>query len=213
MTIETTGTSPVRSEQLSRDELAQAVRLLKSGPAAADSFRFSSVSLREPAKSALKSGVFAREAEAVLVDRATDLAYEAVIDLDTSTISTWVQLPAGTQPPIMADEFAECEAAVVASPLVQEALAKRGITDLSLVAAEPWSIGYWGEDQGGKRIMRALMFTRLEPNDNPYAHPMENFTVLVDLDEQEVIGIEDDDFLHVPREEQLPPGLCRTSPH
>ncbi|WP_423182713.1 primary-amine oxidase [Arthrobacter sp. NyZ413] len=187
-------------EQLSRDELARVVGVLKSGPAAGESFRFSSVSLHEPGKAALRAGTYAREAEVVLVDRATNLAYEAVVDVASSTITRWVELPAGTQPPIMADEFAECEAAVVASPLVREALAKRGITDMSLVCAEPWSIGYWGEDQGGKRIMRALMFTRLEPNDNPYAHPMEDFTVLVDLNKQEVIGVEDDGFLHVPME-------------
>ncbi|KQZ12005.1 tyramine oxidase [Microbacterium sp. Root53] len=185
---------------LTRDELTTAVALLKDGPAAAESFRFSSVSLKEPSKAALRSGDTTREAEAVLIDRATGLAYEAVVDLAASAVTSWTELPAGTQPPIMMDEFAECEAAIVASPLVAEALAKRGITDLSLVCAEPWSIGYWGEDQAGKRIMRALMYTRLEPNDNPYAHPMEDFTVLVDLNTQEVMGIEDDGFLHMPRE-------------
>lgn len=187
-------------EQLSRDELIRAVGVLRSGPAGADTFRFSSVALHEPSKSAFKAGDFSREAEAVLVDRATGAAYEAIVDLDRSSISKWVELPVGTQPPIMLDEFAECEAAVALSPLVIEALAKRGITDMSLVCAEPWSIGYWGQDDGGKRIMRTLMYTRLEPNDNPYAHPLENFTVLVDLNKQEVIAIEDDDFLHVPQE-------------
>ncbi|MBT8163761.1 hypothetical protein KKI43_25375, partial [Arthrobacter sp. GN70] len=96
-------------EQLSRDELARVVGVLKSGPAAGESFRFSSVSLHEPAKAALRAGSFSREAEVVLVDRDTNLAYEAIVDVPSSTITRWVELPAGTQPPIMADEFAECE--------------------------------------------------------------------------------------------------------
>ncbi len=188
-------------EPLRREELSAAVDALKSGPAASDEFRFSSVALKEPNRREIREGTIKREAEAVLIDRATGLAYEAVVDLETGSVVKWLELAPGTQPPIMMDEFAECEEAVKNDTKVREALAKRGLTDMSLVCAEPWSIGYWGEEQDSRRVMRALMYTRLEDeDDNCFAHPMENFTVLVDLNKQEVIGIEDDGFLHVPTE-------------
>lgn len=188
-------------EPLSREELSAAVALLKAGPAAADTFRFSSVSLKEQSRAALRGGTVTREAEAVLIDRSTGLAYEAVVNLDTGAVTTWLALPAGTQPPIMIDEFTECEEAIKKDSRVIEALAKRGLTDMSLVCAEPWSVGYFGDGMGGRRVMRALMYTRLQDeDDNCFAHPMENFTVLVDLNKQEVIDLEDDGFLHVPTE-------------
>jgi primary-amine oxidase len=194
----TTSTNPF--EVLSRDELSAAVAVLKAGQAAADTFRFSSVSLKEPNRVALRDGTVIREAHAVLIDRSTGLAYEAVVNLDTNEVTDWLELPVGTQPPIMMDEFTECEEAIKNDARVIEALAKRGLTDMSLVCAEPWSVGYFGGDND-KRVMRALMYTRLEdPDDNCFAHPMENFTVLVDLNKQEVIALEDDGFHHVPRE-------------
>ena len=78
----------------------------------------------------------------------------------------------------MLDEFAECEEACRKDPEVIAALAKRGLTDLDLVCFEPWSVGYFGEDAEGRRLMRALVFVRDEPDDSPYAHPIENFIVI-----------------------------------
>ena len=62
-------------------------------------------------------------------------------------------------------------------PEVIAALAKRGLTDLDLVCFEPWSVGYFGEDAQGRRLMRGLVFVRDEADDSPYAHPIENFIV------------------------------------
>ncbi|MFF2319357.1 tyramine oxidase, partial [Arthrobacter sp. NPDC058097] len=63
-------------DPLSRGEISRAVAVLKEGPAAAESFRFISVELREPSKEDLRSGVrVVREADAVLVDRAQARAF------------------------------------------------------------------------------------------------------------------------------------------
>ncbi|WP_236783160.1 hypothetical protein [Arthrobacter sp. QXT-31] len=105
------------------------------------------------------------------------------------------------QPPFMLDEFAECEEACRKDPNVIAALAKRGLTDLDLVCFEPWSVGYFGEDNEGRRLMRALVFVRDEADDSPYAHPIENFIVFYDLNAGEVVKLEDDQKIPVP-----PPG-------
>ncbi|GAA4024659.1 hypothetical protein GCM10023063_00930 [Arthrobacter methylotrophus] len=186
-------------DPLSRVEISRAVSILKEGPAAGESFRFISVELREPSKADLRNGVqVAREADAVLVDRAQGRAFEAVVSLETGTVDAWRQLAAGVQPPFMVDEFAEGEESCRKNPEVQAALAKRGITDMSLVCFEPWSVGYFGEDDEGRRLMRALVFVRDEADDSPYAHPIENFIVIVDLNSGEVVKLEDDQAIPVP---------------
>ena len=187
-------------DQLSRAEISRAVSILKDGPAAAETFRFISVEMREPDKELLRAGsATAREADAVLVDRAVGVSYTAVVDLDAGVVDSWTQLATGVQPPFMLDEFAECEDACRQDPNVIEALAKRGLTDLDLVCFEPWSVGYFGEDAEGRRLMRALVFVRDNPTDSPYAHPIENFVVFYDLSSGQVVKVEDNESIPVPR--------------
>lgn len=187
-------------DPLSRDEISQAVSILKEGPAAAQTFRFVSVELREPSKEALRAGTLsAREADSVLIDRATGRAYEAVVDLDSNIVTRWMELSHGVQPPIMLDEFEECEVNCKRDPRVVEVLAGRGMTDLDLVCIEPWSAGYFGADAEGRRLMRCLVFTRLDADDNPYAHPAENLVLIYDLNSGEVVQIEDNGFIDVPK--------------
>ncbi|RJT77721.1 tyramine oxidase, partial [Arthrobacter cheniae] len=186
-------------DPLSRAEISRAASILKDGPAAAESFRFISIELREPAKDLLRAGIeTVREADAVLIDRAEGRSYEAIVDLDAGIVSTWTQLGAGVHPPFMLDEFAEGEESCRKNPEVIAALAARGITDMGLVCFEPWSVGYFGEDNEGRRLMRALVFVRDEPDDSPYAHPIENFIVIVDLNTGEVVQLQDDEKTPVP---------------
>ncbi|MDJ0315551.1 primary-amine oxidase [Arthrobacter sp. H35-D1] len=187
-------------DQLSRAEISRAVSILKDGPAAAESFRFISVELREPDKELLRAGsATVREADAVLVNRGEGIAYSAIVDLDAGVVDKWTQLATGVQPPFMLDEFAECEDACRKDPNVIKALAARGLTNLDLVCFEPWSVGYFGEDAEGRRLMRALVFVRDSPTDSPYAHPIENFVVFYDLSSGEVVKVEDNESIPVPR--------------
>ncbi len=189
-------------DPLSGEEIIRAVAALKEGPARAETFRFVQVCLREPAKKQLRdpSAAITREAAVVLIDRATSTSYEAVVDLDAEEVTGWTPLPNGTQPPVMLDEFEECEVNCKADPRVVEALATRGLTDLDLVCIEPWSAGYYGEDAQGRRLIRALVFTRLHPTDNPYAHPAENLVIVYDLNSGEVVKIDDGGVVPVPQQ-------------
>lgn len=188
-------------DPLSAEEIAQAAAVLKAGPAAADTFRFVAINLREPDKKLLKSGAgLSREADSVLIDRASGMSYEAIVDLGIGSVTGWRELPSGTQPPVMLDEFAEAEENCKKDPRVVEALASRGFTNLDLVCIEPWSAGYYGVDVHGRRLLRCLVFARLEEQDNPYAHPAENLVIIYDQNSGEVVEVEDNGFVPVPQE-------------
>ncbi len=108
-----------------------------------------------------------RHASAVLIDRATGHSYAATVDLVRDTVVAWQQLPPGSQPPIMLDEFDECEVNCKRDRRVLDALAGRGMTDLDLVCIEPWSAGYYGGDDQGRRLIRALVYVRNDARRQP----------------------------------------------
>ena len=75
-----------------------------------------------------------------------------------------LELPEGVQPPIMLDEFAECEEAARRSPAFRAALAKRGVTDVGLVMVDAWSAGHYGNEPAedrGKRLVRGALLGAL----------------------------------------------------
>ncbi|CAN5471319.1 primary-amine oxidase [soil metagenome] len=173
----------------------QAVRdALKAGPAAADTFRFVTIGLREPLKTDLSP---TRQSHVVLLDRADGATYEAVVGVADGALESWRHIP-GVQAAIMLDEFEETERIVKAHPEFAAALALRGVPDLDLVCVEPWSAGYYGDEDHGRRIVRGLIYVRDSPGGNPYAHPVDRLAVVVDLNSGEVVSIEDDGIVSVP---------------
>jgi primary-amine oxidase len=179
-------------------ELESAVEILTREKYLGESVRVVSINLIEPAKSLVEKhkpgSPFERKAMAIVLDREKRAAYEIVLDLVSKSVTSVAQLPAGVQPSVMLDEFGECEQAVRRSPLFQEALKKRGITDADLVMVEPWSAGQYGTeepDEKGVRRLRALCFVRSETKDNGYARPMDSIVMVVDLYKMELIRIEE----------------------
>jgi primary-amine oxidase len=198
--------SPTASSAIARNpldplepaEIQVAVEAVRKEKLLADSVRFVTVTLNEPSKEIVlhprADGHSPREAFLILLDNATGRGYEAVVDLSKRAVTRYDALPEGVQPPIMLDEFSECEEAARRSPAFREALKKRGIADLSLVMIDAWSAGHYGNEppeDRGKRLCRALCWVRSEPSDNGYARPIENLVVLIDLNRKEVLRVED----------------------
>jgi primary-amine oxidase len=188
-------------------ELDEAVDILRRENYLGESIRVASINLIEPAKSFIegyKLGTpFDRKALAVLLDRGKRTSYEAVVDLDRQSVTSSTELPNGIQPSIMLDEFLEVEQMVHQSPLFQEALKKRGVTDADLVMVEPWSAGLYGTElpeEKGLRRMRALCFVRSEAKDNGYARPIDSMVIVVDLYKMEVVRIEEYPIAPLPPE-------------
>ena len=179
-------------------EIERAAATVRRERRLGETVRFVSIGLNEPSKQVVKNARKGegspREALLVLLDTETGRGYEAVVDVVGGTVKRFEPLPEGVQPPIMMDEFGECEEAVRKSPIFREAMKKRGIEDLGLVMIDAWSAGHYGNEppeDKGKRLVRALCWVRSEPNDNGYAHPVENIVVVVDLNRKQVVRLED----------------------
>ena len=193
-------------DPLSKAEIESAAKILGDAKKLGDGFRFISASLAEPIKAEVRSyepgQPSSRQALVVLNDRATGTGHEAIIDLQKQTIVSLKRLPAGVQPSISIDEGIECEEAIRKSPLFLAHLQKRGIKDASLVMADAWSAGSYGNetpDEQGRRLVRALCFVRSEAEDNGYARPLD-LVVIVDLNKMEVIRVDDNSVTIVPPE-------------
>ncbi|HEU5433506.1 MAG TPA: primary-amine oxidase [Thermomicrobiales bacterium] len=190
--------TPHPLDPLTAGELEQAVAILRREKQLGDSWRFVTVALAEPTRTeivAYRPGQpFARQAFALIMDTESGQAFEATVDLSKSQVARYEPLAAGLQPPIMLDEFVECEAAIKRSAEFRKALEKRGVRDVNLVMVDPWSAGMYGaeppEDRG-KRLSRALCWVRSEPYDNGYARPLDGVVVVVDLAKMEVVRVED----------------------
>lgn len=183
-------------EPLSAEEVRRAVDVLREAGKVTPTTRFVSVSLREPAKEFVhdRNGDEPppREAFAVLFDNATNACHEALVALAEGVVLGWKHVP-GVQPTMTIDEQAECEQAVLASPLFREALkAHTGIEDASLVMVDIWSAGNYGaEEDSQRRLARPLCFLRTDPTDNGYVRPIEGLRPVVDLNTMEVVRVEE----------------------
>ncbi len=192
-------------DPLTPDEIRAAVATLREARQLPDTFRFVSVALLEPAKAVVLHLVPGqnpdRVARLILLDKPTGTGYEAEVNLTRRAVTRWEALPSQIQPPIMLEEFAECEEAARRSPEFRAALKKRGIEDLSLVMIDAWSAGHYGNEPAedrGKRIVRALSWVRANPTDEGYAHPIEGVVTVIDLNRKAVIRVEDFGVVPVP---------------
>ena len=73
-------------------------------------------------------------------DRADGQARRATVSLTGDNVTSWEDLP-GQQPNMTVDEWHECDEMLRAHPALAEALARRGITDMSLVLTDMWAYG------------------------------------------------------------------------
>ncbi|HSB40456.1 MAG TPA: primary-amine oxidase, partial [Methylomirabilota bacterium] len=192
-------------DPLSAAEIERAWQIVQAGHALGPRVRAIFVMLHEPPKKvalAHRPGdAVERAAFVVLIDSAAGKTYEAVVSLSQSRVLSWEHVP-GAQPAIVLDEFVDCEAAVRADPRWQEAMRRRGVTDLSLAMVDAWSAGNFGfpEDEG-RRLVRALTWVRRHPTDNGYARPVANLLTVVDLNEMKVLRVEDGGVIPLPPED------------
>jgi primary-amine oxidase len=188
-------------------EIQLAVAAIRKERQFSETVRFVTVSLKEPSKEVGRRTSpnigSTREAFVILLDSSTGLGYEAVVDLGNGAVKRYEPLPEGVQPPIMSDEFMECEDAVKRAPEFREAMKKRGIDDVGLIMVDAWSAGHYGNEppeDRGKRLVRALCWIRSEPRDNGYARPIENIVAVVDLNRKQLVRVEDYGVTPLPRQ-------------
>ncbi|HEX4657109.1 MAG TPA: primary-amine oxidase, partial [Streptosporangiaceae bacterium] len=176
-------------------------------------WRFASIELNEPPKAALREPHERRrplrEALAVCWNREDGQAYRAVVSLMQAITQTappgtirasvigpevtaWEHLP-GQQPNMTVDEWHECDEMLRGQPLLIEALARRGITDMSLVLTDVWAYGaaLVPERYRGLRLGWSDVWRRASQDGNPYAHHLTGLHPIVDLNRMALLELED----------------------
>jgi primary-amine oxidase len=177
-------------DPLTAEEIRQAAAILRRDRGVGASWRFASIELREPVKGAPETA--AREAIVVGWDRSDGQAYRAVVSLTGDAVTGWEHLP-GQQPNMTVDEWHECDHMLRAHPALADALARRGITDMSLVLTDMWAYGaaLVPERYRGLRIGWSDVWYRDSPDGNPYAHHVTGLHPVVDLNRMTLLEIED----------------------
>jgi primary-amine oxidase len=189
-------------DPLTTEEIRQAAAVLRRDRGIGDSWRIASIELREPAKAALPAMEAAcqegrqanRQAIVVGWDRADGQAFRATVSLTGDEVTNWEHLP-GQQPNMTVDEWHECDEMLRAHPALAEALAKRGITDLSRVLTDMWAYGaaLVPERFRGRRIGWSDVWYRGSEQGNPYAHHVTGLHPVVDLNTMTLLELEDSD--------------------
>jgi primary-amine oxidase len=123
-------------QPLSAEGFRRTAELLRRDGGITASYRFASVTLAQPPKAdvlARRPGDPVRRAAfAVVWSRADNQTYEATVDLTADRVLSFRAVP-GVCPNFTVDEYHEVDQAMRAHPAVIAALARRGITDMSLV--------------------------------------------------------------------------------
>ncbi len=185
-------------DPLTAGEIRRVAAILRRDRAVGPGWRFASIELKEPAKEilpALEAGQLTRrEALAVCWNRADGRAYRAVVSLTGDQVTSWEHLP-GQQPNMTADEWHECDEMLREHPALAQALARRGITDMSLVLTDVWAYGaaLAPARYRGLRLGWSDVWYRGSELANPYAHHVSGLHPIIDLNAMTLLEIEDDE--------------------
>ena len=140
-----------------------------------------------------------REARCVLYERPARQTWVVTVCLDDAAVIRKVLVP-DVQPPLMAEEWTANTDQIKADPGFRAALARRGITDMSMIQVDPWPASNFGLDidASGRRLARGVAYLLDGPGSNPYARPVENLVAVLDRDTGEVLEIQDGEAVPIP---------------
>ena len=157
--------------------------------------KFVMIRLEEPHKSLVRSfqpgDPIERRAFVVVLDRVAGTLHDGVISLTEGKIVSWSARP-GMQGPLLMEDLQVAERVIRADERWQQAVRRRGIEDLSKVRIDPWMVGNFGiPEEQGRRVVTSLSYYLENPNDTPYARPIEGVLAYVDLGAETVTRVVD----------------------
>ena len=191
-------------DPLSEDEFRSTAAVLRRDKGVSQAWRFASIELAEPPKADVKAwrsgDPIPRRSLSVLWEKANNEVYEAVVDLEADEVVSWTHVP-DVCPNFTVDEYHDIDHALHDHDGVREALAARGITDLSLVLFDVWTYGkqVMPEQWRDRRLGWCDIWVRAVPGGNPYAHPVSGLKIIVDMNTNEVLEIEDHHDVGLPQ--------------
>lgn len=195
----TAQTSAHPLDALSAEEISRAIELLGTSGHVDEGTRYPLVHLREPPKADVwrwqEGDPISRAAFAVV--KQGPRVFEAVIDLTRGEVTSWKHVP-GVQPNLMESEIIGGGERLKSDPRFQEAMRRRGITDLDSLMCAAVSPGYYGlAEEEGRRVGKAICYD-LSKAKNFWGRPIEGVTGLVDFDTSEVIKVIDTGPVPIP---------------
>jgi primary-amine oxidase len=195
-------------DPLTAAEISLACSLLKERKGLGASCRFALVRLQEPSKASVlgfqAGGAIERSAFLMVFDAASGATHEAVVNVSTGAVTSWVEhSTAAGQPPVLVEDFFNVDRIVKADEGWRTAVKRRGLSDedIKLVQVDPFSAGNFGFPlEEGRRLVRAVCYYRSALTDNAYSHPIEGLVAVVDLIAKRVLQLVDDEVvIPVPR--------------
>ena len=184
-------------DPLAAAEFTAASAILAREHGVGEGWRFASIELVEPPKSAIRAfeadGTTPdRRARLVVLNRDENSTRVAVVSLTEDTLLEWASVP-GVQANFTVDEWDEADSALRAHPDVIAVLAGRGITDLDNVFIDTWTYGdaVIPDRFRGRRLGWADIWVRREKGANPYAGPVSGLHFVIDVNTMELLEIED----------------------
>ena len=192
-------------DQISAEEIERAVELCRSHKNFDENTMFINISLVEQEKEKIrtfKSGDdFPRTLRIRGIDSSGDGGFVVIVDMKANEISSFDRVSKEAQVPY---SFAEVFMAIELTKAdndYQEALKKRGISDLDLVQIDPWPAGGIVHEsiKKGHRALKTISFLKENETDNGYAKPINGVISHVDLTLQKVTHVEDHGVVPLPK--------------
>src|SRR6266852_1302485 len=189
-------------DALSKDEIVATVDILKAQGKITESTRFPLIELHEPPKDEVvgfqTGGPMRREAFVLAYERGSNRTFEAVVDLKAKTLLSWKEI-SGVQPSLLEDDAKILEQAIRGDVRWQEAMRKRGITDLEDVVIIDWAGGYFGfHDEEGFRFERGVSYYR-GSSKSAALRPIEGVVAYVNLNTGKVFKFVDTGVVPIPK--------------
>ena len=190
---------------LSFDEINKAVEIFRSHSKSDDNCLFTNITLVEPSKETIKGykegEEFDRLVRIVGVDSNPDGGFVSSIDLKKEKVTGIERLSNDAQSTYNFAEVGLVTSLTKENKDYQDALKKRGITNLDLVQIDPWPGGGVVHEsiKPGHRAMKTISFLKENETDNAYAKPIQGVISHVDLTLEEVTCVEDFGVVSVPK--------------
>ena len=191
-------------DQIISEEINKAVDLCKSHQDFCEETVFLSISLVEPDKELLRKGSdveLSRKLKIRGIDSNSDGGFESILDITNNQIISLDRVSNDAQVTYSMAEVFMAQELTKANKDYQEALEKRGITDLELIQIDPWPAGGIVHEsiEPGHRAMKTISFLKENQTDNAYAKPINGIISHVDLTLKKVTCVEDHGVVELPK--------------
>ena len=191
-------------DQISAEEINTAVDICKSCKDFDEEAVFINISLVEPEKEFVRTYKKGEEFPRLLkirgIDSNTDGGFVAIADMRANKISSLTRVSNESQVSYSLAEIFMAQELTKANKDYQEALKKRGVSNLDLIQIDPWPGGGIVHEsiKPGNRALKLISFLKENESDNAYAKPINGVIAHVDLTLQKVTHVEDHGLVKIP---------------